>query len=306
MQSPRLIEIGSGIYAWIGANGDSNAGAVQTSDGLLAIDAQQTKDLGRRFRAAAEKAAGRPVTQFINTHLHLDHTAGNAAFADVPILAHDITIRSMDAFLGPIRNNRWLVSEHSKKLHLFFGSNAHELVPPGDPLEDWFRRRMSGPDYQEIELVRPSNGFGDHMIFEGPGGVLHANYWGPAHCDGDLILHLPRQKVVFLGDLLFIGRFPWLGDCDLDGWVSCLDRILMLDVTTVVPGHGPIGSLKEVADFRDLLISLRVAVQAAVLSGWTEEAAVHEIALPQYETMPRYREWLAPNIRAVYRSLTHG
>jgi glyoxylase-like metal-dependent hydrolase (beta-lactamase superfamily II) len=306
MQNPSLIEIGPGVYAWIGVNGDSNAGAVRTSDGPVAIDAQQTRDLGGRFRTALEKAFGCPVTRLINTHLHLDHTAGNVAFADVPILAQEMTLQLMQTFLGAASGNRWLVSDHGQKLRLFFGSNVQELVPPGDPLNEWFANRMGGPEYRSIELVGPSETFGDRMVLQTPDGPLYLDYWGPAHCDGDLILHMPRQKIVFLGDLLFVGRFPWLGDCDLNGWISRLGRILTLDVDVVVPGHGAISTLKEVADFRDLLTSLRAAVQAAISSGWSEEAAVRGVALPQYEAMPRYREWLPPNVRAVYRSLEQG
>ena len=57
-QVASLKEIGKSVYAWIGANGDSNAGAVGTSNGLLAIDAQQTKSLGYAFRRAIEDASG--------------------------------------------------------------------------------------------------------------------------------------------------------------------------------------------------------------------------------------------------------
>src|SRR4051812_37211304 len=108
-----------------------------------------------------------------------------------------------------------------------------------------------------IELVGPSETFDRRISFQCSDGTLRADYWGPAHCDGDLILHFPHQKIVFLGDLLFVGRFPWLGDCDLDGWIGCLDRVLTLDIDTIVPGHGALSTLKEVADFRDLLKAMR-------------------------------------------------
>jgi cyclase len=306
MLKPSLQKIGNGVYAWIGVNGDSNAGAVLTSDGMLAIDAQQTRELGCSFRAVIEKETGRPTTQLIDTHLHLDHTAGNVVFADIPIVAQDKTLLSMQACLGAVDGNRWLVSNHDEKLRLFFGSNVQELVPPGDPLEQWLLKRMSGPGYDTIELIGPSETFSDQMVFQRPEGALHADYWGPAHCDGDLVLHIPRQKIAFLGDLLFVGRFPWLGDCDLDGWIARLDHILSLDIVTVVPGHGRVSTLKEVASFRDLLAALRAAVQRAASSGLSEDATVHEVALPQYAAMPRYREWLPPNLRSAYRYLKQG
>ena len=123
-----------------------------------------------------------------------------------------------------------------QKLRLLFGSNVHELVPPGDPLEQWFLKRISGPDYHRIELVGPSETLGDRIRSSCTEGKLHADYWGPAHCDGDLILHVPRQKVAFLGDLLFVGRFPWLGDCDLGGWITCLDRSSASTSRRLCPG----------------------------------------------------------------------
>jgi cyclase len=301
-----LVTIGSGVHAWIGDNGDSNAGAVETPDGLTAIDAQQTRPLGRKFRDAIERATGLPVVRLIDTHFHLDHTAGNVAFADVPIVAHDMTLQSMRRYLGAADGNRWVVTDPSVKLRLFFGSNILDLVPAGDPLEAWFQARLSGPDYGAIELLAPSDTFADQVLFPCANDTLRAEYWGPAHCNGDLIVYLPRQKIAFLGDLLFDGRFPWLGDCDLDGWIDRLDRVISLDIDTVVPGHGGMSTLKEVAVFRDLLCALRGAASRAVSAGFSEEATVREVALPQYAVLPRYREWLPANLRASYRYLKGG
>jgi hypothetical protein len=76
-----------------------------------------------------------------------------------------------------------------------------------------------------------------------------------------------------------------------------------MDLRTVVPGHGPVSTLNEVAQFRDLLTALRSAVAQAIAAGASEDAVATEVALPDYATLPRYREWLAPNVRAVYRYL---
>ncbi len=298
-----LLTIGSGVHAWIGDNGDSNAGAVETADGLIAIDAQQTASLARSFRNAVEKATGLRVVRLIDTHFHLDHTAGNLVFSDVPIVAHDMTLRSMRLYLGAADGNRWTVTDAAVKLRLFFGANIHDLVPAGDPLDAWFRSRLGGPDYEAIELLAPSQTFAEKVLFPCANDTVRAEYWGPAHCDGDLIVYLPRQKIAFLGDLLFVGRFPWLGDCDLDGWIARLGRVLSLDIDTVVPGHGGISTLREVAAFRDLLCGLRAVVGRAVSAGFSEEATVRELALPQYASLPRYREWLPANLRASYRYL---
>jgi cyclase len=301
--SASLQKIGNGVYAWIGARGDSNAGAIETQDGVLVIDAQQTSQQGLEFRSVLESEIKRPIYRLINSHFHLDHTAGNVSFSDLPIVAHKCTYSILKKELGEPSETGWLVTDDQQKLRLFFGLNIQELVPPGDPAEVWFQQRMSGEAYQSIRLVPPSELFEDKFHVRSHGDCFRAEYWGAAHCDGDLVMYLDRQKIAFLGDLLFVGRFPWFGDCDLEGWIGILDRVLKLDITTVVPGHGPVTSLKEVAVFRELLHSMRDVVLKALRSGLSEDAAVAEILLPAYRNMPRYAEWMPFNVRSTYRYL---
>ena len=303
MSGASLQRLSADVYAWIGAGGDSNAGAVLTNDGLLAIDAQQTPRLGREFRRKIESETGQRTTLLLNTHLHLDHTAGNVVFRDLPIIAHRRTAELLRAELGPADQNSWAIRDNATKLRLFFGANFAELVAMTDPLSEWFRKRVDGPDYEEIQLAGPTETFEKSMSFGMMNGAVFAEYWGPGHCDGDLIIWCPRQKIVFTGDLLFVGRFPWLGDCDLDGWIAILERLVLMDVEIVVPGHGPVSTLRAVAEFRDLLRTLRTAVAQALAAGASEDAAAAEVSLPNYATLPRYREWLAPNVRAVFRYL---
>ncbi len=300
---PQAKEIARGVYAWIGVNGDSNAGVIDTGAGLAAIDAQQSADQGRAFRRSIETIAGAPVTQLINTHFHLDHTAGNVAFADVPIVAQHKTATFMNDYMGTRGQTRWNVQDADQRLRLFFGSNFNELVPSGDPLYAWFLTRVRRPGLETLELLAPNDTFDEARELKWTGGTARLTYVGPAHCDGELIIHLPEQKIAFLGDLLFVGRFPWLGDCDLNGWISCLDRLQQLDLALVVPGHGDVCAPQEMARFRTLLSDLRDAVDAHIRHGGSEDAAVHDIALPQYAGLPRYKEWLPSNLRSIYRYL---
>jgi cyclase len=300
---PQLLTVAEGVYAWIGAGGDSNAGAVDTPHGVIAIDAQQYPRLARQFRAAIEARTGKPVWRLINTHCHLDHTAGNIVFADVPIVAHDKTLAAMHANLGEKTGAHWVVSDYATKIKMLFGQNLFDLVPENDPAQAWFRTRISLPDYDTLTVAPPTVTFADHFTFHLPNDTMHLDYWGPAHCDGDIIVTLKKSKVAFLGDLLFHGRFPWLGDCDLCGLIDRLAHVLTLDVAVVIPGHGMPTGLAQVARFRDMLIALRSAVEAAIKAGVSEEAAVHELKLPQYADIPRYADWLPHDVRAAYRYL---
>lgn len=299
MIEAQLQTIAAGIHAWIGAGGDSNAGAIETRDGLVVIDTQQNRALGERFRDALKASIGAPVRTVVNTHFHLDHIAGNMAFAEVPIVAHDRTRDLLERELGPIPPQGVEVVDTLAKIRMFFGNNFESLVP--DDKRQWFIDRVGAS--RPLTILGPTSTFTDRLEFKLPADTLHLEYWGPAHCDGDLVIYLKKAGVVFMGDLFFHGRFPWFGDCDLNGWIAALDRVLKMDMKTVVPGHGVTATLKEVGQFRDLLIAVRDACDRAIKLGWSEDAAARDIELPDYAAMQRYKEWMPFNIRAAYRYL---
>lgn len=299
MSGARLVRIAPGVHAWIGAGGDSNAGAVETPHGLIAIDAQQNKALAEEFRATLSTSIDRPLRALVNTHYHIDHIAGNVAFADVPIVAHERTLRALEHELGALSTDGTTTADPLSKARMFFGGNFDQLVPESE--RTWFIARVGGAS--SLEVRPPTETFADRLAIHLPNDTLHLEYWGPAHCDGDLVIHLEKARVAFLGDLFFNGRFPWFGDCDLDRWIGCLERILAMDIKTIVPGHGPPTTLKDVASFRDLLAAVRGAVDAAINSGLSEEAAAREVVIPAYAQMQRYKEWMSFNVRAAYRYL---
>ncbi len=300
---PQLLQVAADVFAWIGVAGNSNAGAVVTRDGLLVIDAQQHLPLAQAFRDALHRETGRPVAALINTHCHLDHTAGNILFERIPIMAHTRTLSSLHDLLGPLHGDNWIVTDFESKARLLWGGNLIDLVSADDPAQTWFRARISGPEYASVTIAPPTQVFDHTFEFCLRRDIMRLQYRGRAHCDGDITVHLPVRKVIFLGDLMFYRRFPWLGDCDLEGWIERLDAILDLDVDVVIPGHGPPTNRQEVAHMRDLLIALHNAVRLAIRSGASEAAAMATIALPAYTNLPRYHEWRALNVRAAYRQL---
>ena len=302
---PELRQLADGVYAWIGASGDSNAGAIETPEGIIVIDAQQNTALAQSFCSHLKEHVAKPLRALVTTHYHFDHVAGNVVFAkDIPIFAHEKTLQKLEARLGPASTSPWTVTDLPTKAAMFYGENIQELVPEGDPAWEWFENRFAPAEYAKMEIVPPSQTFADKFTFHLPRDVVCFEYFGPAHCDGDIIAHLPQSKVAFLSDLFFFGRFPWLGDCDLNGWIFALDHVLTLDLEIVVPGHGVPGTLNDVAWFRDLLVRLRESVEAAIKSGASEDAAVREVTLPEYAATPRYDVWLPFGIRSAYRYLS--
>ena len=110
---------------------------------------------------------GKQVWRLVNTHCHLDHTAGNIVFADVPIVAHDKTLAAMHANLGAKTGTYWTVSDYPTKIKMLFGQNLFDLVPENDPAQALSlihispahrglpgRRRSSRPDTSDARRRR--------------------------------------------------------------------------------------------------------------------------------------------------------
>ena len=135
--------------------------------------------------------------------------------------------------------DRWEITDFSTKLRILFGTNVNELVPEGDPYRAWFHKRIGLPDYDVVTILPPTQTFADQFVFRLPNETVRLEYWGPAHCDNDIVVYLEKSKVAFLGDLVFNGRYPWIGDGNLDGWIDRLSHVLTLDISVAIPGHGP-------------------------------------------------------------------
>ena len=99
---------------------------------------------------------------------------------------------------------------------------------------------------------------GDTVLDLG-GERFELRHAGPSHTPEDIVVFLPRARVLFAGDLVFRGRIPFVGQADSRGWIAALDALIPLRPALVVPGHGPLSN-QPVPDLeltRDYLVHLR-------------------------------------------------
>ncbi|MEV0742402.1 MBL fold metallo-hydrolase [Streptomyces sp. NPDC050549] len=144
----------------------------------------------------------------------------------------------------------------------------HALVresDPDQPLGWYFRRHFGKFDFSDIRVLPPTATFsGGHDLTVGRIPVeLHEV--GPAHTMGGLVVHLPEQRVVFAGDIVFSGDHPchWAGP--LDRVSAAAERILAFDPEWIVPGHGPLLTPDQLRTYMAYLDEL--SDQALLLHG---------------------------------------
>jgi cyclase len=106
----------------------------------------------------------------------------------------------------------------------------------------------------------------------------------PSPTKRDTLVYLPNQKILFGGDVLCFGVTPLNGSGYMAGLISACDRILAMDVETIVPGHGPVGGKSEVAEMRDYFVLLQREGKKRFDAGMTAGQAAADIDLGKYKT----------------------
>ena len=186
---------------------------------------------------------------------------------------------------------------------------------------DNVRKRMSVEQFSQLwdrktppspPAALPIVTFADSVTFHVNGETLRVEHVAPAHTDGDSIVWFEKANVVHMGDVFFHGIYPRI-DLDaggsLDGVIAATDQALARvdEATKIIPGHGELGSKKDLAAYREVLVGIRAAVRKLIDAGKTEEEVV--AARP---TAPWDAEWgggfIKPELmtRTAYRSLTSG
>ncbi|MBM3789766.1 MAG: MBL fold metallo-hydrolase, partial [Acidobacteria bacterium] len=128
-------------------------------------------------------------------------------------------------------------------------------------------------------------------------------YLGPGHTDGDMVLYLPRDRIVFAGDVFFNAALPSTDDARMLDWIQTVVELLKIDADRFVPGHGPVAGRSEVEDFLRYLQDLRHLVEPYVQRGEPLEQVVREARLPERYAGYRFRNFFPANIKMMYSEL---
>ncbi len=223
-----LTKLADNVYSYADVKNGSaansfaaNAGIVIGRDGILVIDTLISAKEAKRFVADIRKVSDKPIKYVVDTHYHLDHSFGNSEFAK---LGATIISQAND------RDNLAKKGDASLKHARDYG--------------------LTEADLAGTVITLPTLTFTDRMTIDLGGETVELIYVAPSHTEGSALVYLPRHKVLFTGDILFTDFHPYMGDGDIAGWVKNLDFILGLDVATIIPGHGPLSSKKDIAEMK--------------------------------------------------------
>lgn len=279
-----LEVLAEGVYA-LTAEGDPNVGAIEGEDFLVAFEARATPVMARRWLDRLRQHTDKPIRYLVLSHYHAVRVLGASAFDAEVIVAHEATRR-----LIAERGKQDWESEQGRMPRLFLGADTI----PG--------------------LTWPDLTFSDRLTIDlgGDRGELVLQHCGRGHTAGDIVLWLPKQRVLFAGDLVEAQAALYTGDAFHTDWsTGTLDRVRGFGAEALVGGRGAVARGSAAVDAaveqtRDFLLVMRDRVgEVHSAGGSLKDAfdATHTALAPRYGKWPIFEHCLPFNVQRLWDEL---
>ena len=271
-----IVELDTGVYARL-HEGLTNSGIIIGDDSVLVIDSLRMPSFARSLMEDVRKLTDKPVKYVIDTHSHWDHSWGNQEFPEAAIIGHENCYSEM---VDVEWNEEW----------------KNKILSSGDPWSD---------EANVVTITPPEITYQDSMRIYFGGREIILKYLGKAHTSGDTFIHLPKERIVFTGDVAQDGGVPYLGDSYPDEWLDTDDRMAELPVDRFVSGHGPVGDINALKTARDFIHSLVGSMKSAISDGKDSKTASDSVFT---ELQGQYGNWrsfdrLGESLPDVYHKL---
>lgn len=251
-------------YAYT-AEGDPNTGVIIGDDGVMVVDTQATPLMAGRVLEKIRSVTDKPVKCVLMTHYHAVRVLGASAYEPQHVIA------SQDTYdLIVERGQQDWQSEFERFPRLF---NGHETIPG---------------------LTWPNIVFKGEMTLWMGKTEVRIMQLGRGHTKGDTVVWLPKERVLFSGDLVEYGATPYTGDAYLLDWPTTLDNVAALDPVALVPGRGD--ALTTPETIKEGIGGTRAFITAmydAVKAGKEQGKALKEIYEDTYAALkPEFGDWV--------------
>jgi len=254
----------------------SNAGFVITDAGVVVFDALGTPSLGWAMLQKIRELTDKPVVKVVVSHYHADHIYGLQVFKEEGA-----------EILAPRGVYEYLESEAA----------SDRLEERRFSLEPWVN--------EQTYLVKPDRLVESAESFKVGNVEFRLTYQGSAHSQGDMVMFVVNDAVLYSGDLIFEGRVPFVGDADTKHWLETLQALETGELKALVPGHGPAARKPKqaVSLTRRYLAALREVMGAAIEDLQDFESAYAEADWSEFSKLPAFRAAHRRNAYQVFLSM---
>ncbi len=251
----KISELTEGIYAALGKveHGVTvNMGFFDLGNYLVVFDTNIYPGAARDLHFAAKEITGKDISFVINSHFHLDHVNGNSIFPkNVPILSTKKTKQDInEKTTKRIEDYRKIAETEVEKVkeNIKNETNQNKLVEWKNDLG--FLQEITDPNFQ---IRQPDFYFSEKLEIVGDNKTLLIINKGPGHTESDIVAYFPKEKICFMGDILFYElKDEYLNIPNFIGdpkkLYATLKDMLNEDIELFIPGHGEISTKQTVQE----------------------------------------------------------
>jgi len=262
----RFNKVAEGVYHAIGTGSLTvvgNSSVIVNEDDVIVIDDHVSPAAAWVLLEEIKTLTNKPVRTVINTHFHYDHAHGNQIFGkDVEIIGHEFT---REMLLGGKSAEMPLYKNYVTGLPAQIATLKQRFAAETDAaartrLQTQLQAAESNAASQaELKPTPPNVTLRTNMTLHRGAREIQIRFLGRAHTAGDVVVYLPKEKIVMTGDLL-TSTLSNMSDAFVNEWVTTLDELKKIDFVTVMPGHGEPFTDKAKIDY----------FQAYLRDVWTE------------------------------------
>jgi glyoxylase-like metal-dependent hydrolase (beta-lactamase superfamily II) len=244
---------------------------LDTAKGYVVIDSGSSYNYAASAYKKMQAIKPLPVTLVINTHVHDDHWLGNGFFTQmgVRVLGSDDFKVNAD-MREPTRMQTYISPEAYAKT---VPTLPNEIITSDENLS-------IGDQILEFHFIKQR-----------------------AHTAKDMVLFVPKAKVLFAGDLVFNDRVPSLKGGDVNGWIAALDELKSYGAKTIVGGHGYRTDKDAMNVTYAYLSEMRSEIRKALDEGLGIEETIDRVKMPDFQSLHMYDSMHRGNVEAAYRTL---
>ena len=240
----RFNKVADGVYHAVGTGALTvvgNSSVIVNDDDVVIVDDHVSPAAASVLLDEIKTFTSKPVRTIINTHFHYDHAHGNQIFDnDVAIIGHEFT---REMLLGGKSLQMPLYRSYVAGLPAQIEMLKQRVATESDAarkaaLQEQLQAAANNSASQaELKPTPPNVTLRTSMTLYRGDREIQIRFLGRAHTAGDLVVYLPKEKIVMTGDML-TSALSNMSDAFVNEWVTTLDELKKLDFVTVLPGHG--------------------------------------------------------------------
>ena len=295
-----MVRLAEGVYAAVRSEPladpvDGNSVVIVNDEDVVVVDSNITPGSARAVIAEIKKITQKTVRYVVNTHWHNDHVTGNAAYREaypgVDFVAHANTRADTLEIMLP--QNKKFLGDAPKNIAALEERLAKGIKRDGTAMSEKDRQDVRAYIEMFKGYMAEARGYTyvpatvtverEMVLHRGGGREIRLVHLGRGNTRGDLIVYLPKERVLVTGDLV-VNPIPFSFGSYLGEWIETLKKLRAIPADVIVTGHGPVQRDKAYIETVEALLESTLAqARDAVKKGLSLEETRKAVNLDAFK-----------------------